>query len=119
MKRTGKSDKAGSSADLMGLLSLVEKFAGKRVVLFGDFVADEFQYGDIARVSREAPVLILRHRETQVVPGGGANAANNLASLGGKVLPITVVGNDDAGDALIQYFRQKGMSTSGDRKSVV
>src|SRR5206468_9486515 len=113
MKRTGKSDKAGSSADLMGLLSLVEKFAGKRVVLFGDFVADEFQYGDIARVSREAPVLILRHRETQVVPGGGANAANNLAALGAKVMPVTAVGDDASGVALVEYFRGKGIDGSG------
>ena len=78
-----------------------------------DFVADEFRYGDISRVSREAPVLILKHRETHVLPGGGANATNNLASLGAKVLPITVVGGDQAGDALIQYFRGKGISTGG------
>src|SRR5204863_9939097 len=110
--RQGKTS-AERTVDLMRLAEIVEQFRGKKIVLYGDFVADEFRYGDISRVSREAPVLILKHRETQVVPGGGANAANNLASLGAKVLPITVVGNDDAGDALIQYFRQKGMSTSG------
>jgi bifunctional ADP-heptose synthase (sugar kinase/adenylyltransferase) len=68
-----------TSVDLLALAECVEKFSSKTVVLLGDFVADEFQFGDITRVSREAPVLILRHRETQVVPGGGANAANNLA----------------------------------------
>jgi rfaE bifunctional protein kinase chain/domain len=99
--------------DLRDLAECVEKFSGKTIVLLGDFVADEFRYGDISRVSREAPVLILKHRETQVVPGGGANAANNFASLGAKVQPITVVGDDAAGDALFQYFRQKGVSTSG------
>src|SRR5262245_65201827 len=113
MKRAGRPRSSGGSVDLVGLLTLVERFAGKRVVLFGDFVADEFRYGDISRVSREAPVLILKHRETQVVPGGGANAANNLASLGAKVMPITVVGDDGAGDALFQYFRQRAVSTSG------
>src|SRR5437773_941804 len=113
MKRPTSPKPASASADLRELAECVEKFSGKTIVLLGDFVADEFRYGDISRVSREAPVLILKHRETQVVPGGGANAANNLASLGARVLPITVVGNDDAGDALIQYFRQKGMSTSG------
>jgi len=113
MKRPTSPKPACASADLRELAECVEKFSGKTIVLLGDFVADEFRYGDISRVSREAPVLILKHRETQVVPGGGANATNNLASLGAKVLPITVVGNDDAGDALIQYFRQKGMSTSG------
>src|SRR5439155_1173906 len=102
-----------SSVDLRDLAECVEKFSGKTIVLLGDFVADEFRYGDISRVSREAPVLILKHRETHVLPGGGANATNNLASLGAKVLPITVVGGDQAGDALIQYFRGKGISTGG------
>src|SRR5216110_2293391 len=111
MKRSCAQKPASTSVDLFALRECVEQFTSKTVVLLGDFVADEFRYGDISRVSREAPVLILKHRETQVVPGGGANAANNLASLGAKVLPITVVGSDDAGDALIQYFRQKGMST--------
>src|SRR5207302_5976701 len=72
-----------------------------------------FQFGDISRVSREAPVLILRHRETQVVPGGGANAANNLAAFGARVLPITAVGQDAAGDALVAYFREKRVDVSG------
>jgi len=113
MKRSPAPKAASAWVDLRDLAECVEKFSGKTIVLLGDFVADEFRYGDISRVSREAPVLILKHRETQMVPGGGANAANNLASLGAKVLPITVVGDDAAGDALLQYFRQKGMSTSG------
>jgi D-glycero-beta-D-manno-heptose-7-phosphate kinase len=113
MKRPPAPKPGSASVDLRDLAECVEEFSGKTIVLLGDFVADEFRYGDISRVSREAPVLILKHRETQVVPGGGANAANNLASLGAKVLPITVVGDDSAGDALFQHFRQKGVSTSG------
>lgn len=113
MKRSPATKAASASVDLRDLAECVEKFSGKTIVLLGDFVADEFRYGDISRVSREAPVLILKHRETQVVPGGGANAANNLASLGATVLPITVLGNDAAGDALFQYFRLKGVSTNG------
>src|SRR5712664_3144237 len=102
-----------TSVDLLALAECVEKFSSKTVVLVGDFVADEFQFGEISRVSREAPVLILRHRETQVVPGGGANAANNLAALGARVLPVTAVGQDAAGDALLEYFRSKGTDVSG------
>lgn len=113
MKRRPAPSPASTSLDLRDLAECVEKFSGQTIVLLGDFVADEFRFGDISRVSREAPVLILKHRETQVVPGGGANAANNLASLGAKVLPITVVGDDAAGDALFEYFRRKGVSTSG------
>lgn len=113
MKRAPARTQPGASVDLRDLAECVEKFSGKTIVLLGDFVADEFRYGDISRVSREAPVLILKHRETHVLPGGGANATNNLASLGAKVLPVTVVGDDPAGDALFQYFRGKGVSTSG------
>jgi rfaE bifunctional protein kinase chain/domain len=102
-----------TSVDLLALAECVDKFPSKTVVLLGDFVADEFQFGDISRVSRAAPVLILRHRETQVVPGGGANAANNLAALGARVLLITAVGQDAQGDALVEHFRVKRADISG------
>ncbi len=104
---------ASKSVDLLALRECVEQFTTKTIVLLGDFVADEFQYGEISRVSREAPVLILKHRETHVVPGGGANAANNLASLGARVLPVTAVGDDPAGDALIAHFRRQRVNVSG------
>jgi rfaE bifunctional protein kinase chain/domain len=113
MKRAVKKSAPSSSVDLLALADYVEQFSSKRVVLFGDFVADEFQFGEISRVSREAPVLILRHRETHLVPGGGANAANNFAALGTHVFPISAVGDDPAGDALIHYFREKGVDVSG------
>jgi D-glycero-beta-D-manno-heptose-7-phosphate kinase len=102
-----------SSVDLAALADYVEQFPSRTVVLLGDFVADEFQFGEISRVSREAPVLILHHRETQVLPGGGANATNNLSALGARVLPVTVVGDDSAADALIAHFKSKGVNVSG------
>ncbi|HEX2713603.1 MAG TPA: PfkB family carbohydrate kinase [Candidatus Acidoferrales bacterium] len=101
------------SADLSRLADLIEAFPRQTIVLLGDFVADEFVFGEISRVSREAPVLILRHRETQLLPGGGANAANNLADLGARVLPVAAVGDDAPGDALFEYFRHKRVDTSG------
>src|SRR5579863_808959 len=113
MKRSVAQNIASSSVDLLALAECVEQFSSKTVVVAGDFVADEFQYGEISRVSREAPVLILRHRETKLVPGGGANATNNLAALGARVLPVTAVGDDAAGDALVEYFRSKGINVSG------
>ncbi len=94
-----------------GLLSLVDRISGRRIVVLGDLVADEFIYGEIARVSREAPVLILKQREKQIVPGGAGNAANNLADLGAEVEPVGVVGEDEAGGALVRYLEQKGIST--------
>ena len=99
--------------DLLALAEIIERFAEKRVVVLGDFVADYFQYGDITRVSREAPVLILRHRETRISPGGGANAANNFVALGAHVVPVSAVGDDPAGDSLLQSFRDKNVDLSG------
>src|SRR5271170_3700971 len=104
---------ASAAIDLSALADYVAQFSAKTIVLLGDFVADEFQFGDISRVSREAPVLILRHSHTHLVPGGGANAANNFAALGARVLPITAVGDDAAGDQLREYFRLTGVDVSG------
>ena len=74
------------------LLDVVRRFRGKRVVVLGDLVSDEFVYGDIARISREAPVLILEHRRTAVVPGGAGNAVANLRALGARPIPVGIVG---------------------------
>lgn len=113
MKHSRTQEPVSTSVDLLALAECVEQFNTKTIVLLGDFVADEFQYGEISRVSREAPVLILKHRETQIVPGGGANAANNLASLGARVLPVTAIGDDGAGDALVAHFRRLRANVSG------
>jgi rfaE bifunctional protein kinase chain/domain len=99
--------------DANRLKKIVESFPKVTVTVLGDLVADEFVFGEISRVSREAPVLILKHRESSVVPGGGANAINNLADLGVNVLPVGVVGSDDAGRALIRAFRHKHIAISG------
>ena len=108
-----KQQAAHTSVDYSVLAEYIERFPSRKIVLLGDFVADEFQSGEIARVSREAPVLILRHRESKLLPGGGANAANNLVDLGAHVLPVTAVGDDAAGDMLIEYFRAKRVNISG------
>jgi D-glycero-beta-D-manno-heptose-7-phosphate kinase len=101
-----------SHPDRSALLAVIEKFPQQRIVLLGDLVADEFVYGEIARVSREAPVLILKERERHIVPGGGANAANNLAEMGAHVTLVGGVGDDEAGETLLGYFRRKEVSTS-------
>jgi D-glycero-beta-D-manno-heptose-7-phosphate kinase len=95
------------------LKKIVEAFPKITVTLLGDMVADEFVFGEISRVSREAPVLILKHRERTIVPGGGANAANNLADLGVNVLPVGIVGDDEPGRLLLKYFRHKRIAVSG------
>jgi len=95
------------------LRKIVEVFPKLTITVLGDLVADEFIFGEISRVSREAPVLILKHRERAVVPGGAANAANNLADLGVNVLPVGIVGDDEPGRLLLKYFRHKKIPISG------
>jgi D-glycero-beta-D-manno-heptose-7-phosphate kinase len=97
--------------DRQSLLSLIDRFPRQTLVVLGDLVADEFVRGEISRVSREAPVLILKQRGKQIVPGGGANAANNLADLEARLKIVGIVGEDEAGAALLTYFQSKGIST--------
>jgi len=95
------------------LLEILHALHGKRVAVFGDLVLDEFLVGRIDRVSREAPVLILEHQEVRRVPGGGANAVANVAALGGVPLPVGIVGDDEAGDALVGLLESDGIDVSG------
>ncbi len=95
------------------LRKIIEAFPKITITVLGDLVADEFVYGEISRVSREAPVLILKHRERTVVPGGGANAVNNLADLGVNVLPVGAIGDDEPGRLLLRFFRHKRIPVSG------
>jgi rfaE bifunctional protein kinase chain/domain len=82
------------------LLSLLDAFPARRIAVIGDLIADEFIYGRVARVSREAPVLILQYDSTQILPGGAGNAANNVAALGGRTQIVGLTGKDEAGKRL-------------------
>ncbi len=95
------------------LKKILDAFPKVTVTALADLVADEFVYGEISRVSREAPVLILKHRERTIVPGGGANAINNLADLDVNVLPVGIVGEDEPGRLLMKAFRHKHIAVSG------
>jgi D-glycero-beta-D-manno-heptose-7-phosphate kinase len=95
------------------LCKIIQTFPKVTITVLGDLVADEFVYGEISRVSREAPVLILKHRERTIVPGGGANAVNNLADLGVNVLPVGAIGDDEPGRLLLKAFRHKHIPVSG------
>lgn len=100
-------------AEIERLLALVDAFSHQKVVTFGDMVLDEFLYGRIDRVSREAPVLILEYERTDQVPGAGGNAAANAASLGATVFPVGLLGQDQAGRTLRTWFEEHHMSVSG------
>lgn len=91
------------------LLQLVEGMRGKLVVVYGDIVADRFIYGVPKRISREAPVLILRQYRDELLLGGGGNAINNTLSLGGLPIPVSVVGDDREGNDLIDQLSLAGV----------
>jgi rfaE bifunctional protein kinase chain/domain len=94
------------------LLALVDAFDQARVVLYGDLVLDRFILGTPKRVSREAPVIILRHEGERDVPGGGANALANLFALDVHTVPVGAVGEDEPGRALVDLLEQRGIDTS-------
>jgi rfaE bifunctional protein kinase chain/domain len=98
------------------LLALVDALAGERVLMLVDLVADRFITGSPKRISREAPVLILRHEEEELLPGGGANAAANVAALGGVPLPVGIVGADASGEELLAAFAARGIPIDGIRR---
>ncbi|HEV8141357.1 MAG TPA: bifunctional ADP-heptose synthase [Methylomirabilota bacterium] len=95
------------------LRALVEQFTDRTVVVVGDLILDEYVFGRPARISREAPVLILRFTERALSMGGAANAANNVHALGARVIPIGVIGRDAAGGDLMNLFRGAGVPTDG------
>ncbi len=95
------------------LLALVDAFAGRRLVVAGDYVLDRFVYGYPKRVSREAPVLILKFWKEENLPGGAGNTAANVKALGGVPLPVGAVGGDEAGRTLREIFVARDIATEG------
>jgi rfaE bifunctional protein kinase chain/domain len=97
--------------DTPRLEALLAGFAKAKVLVVGDLFADEYVTGEVARISREAPVLILQHSNSTVFPGGAANAAANIASLGGIVDMAGVVGEDLMAGQLKAELNQRGVNT--------
>lgn len=91
--------------------SLLNQFSTRKIIVVGDLIADQFIFGGISRVSREAPVFILRHEETQTIAGGAANCAVNVASLNATSVLIGVLGDDSAGNTLIENLAQAKVET--------
>lgn len=85
--------------------TILNEFPKRKVVVLGDLVADQFLGGTISRVSREAPVFILSHDNTETLGGGAANAAVNVASLGGNAVAVGLIGKDSNGDALLNELK--------------
>ncbi|MGD0658850.1 MAG: bifunctional ADP-heptose synthase [Syntrophorhabdales bacterium] len=89
---------------MSGRSQLIERFRQKRICVVGDVIADIYIYGKPHKLSREAPVLVIKYEEERIYPGSAGNTVNNLLALGAHVFPISCVGTDPAGNALIEQF---------------
>jgi rfaE bifunctional protein kinase chain/domain len=94
------------------LTQIIDEFGGHRIAVIGDLIADEFLFGEISRISREAPVLVVQYKDLVRVPGGAANAANNLLDLGCSVTVAGLIGDDEAGRDIAAQLSAKGADTS-------
>lgn len=95
------------------LLSLLDELEGQRILVLGDVVADIYLQGSISRISREAPVLVLEQQKEVIVAGGAANVVNNVATLGGSVFAVGLLGHDSGGEGLKEVLRKNGAHIEG------
>jgi len=98
---------------ISNLNSILAGFAGKRVLVIGDVMLDEYIWGNVNRISPEAPVMVVEAAHESKVPGGAANVVNNLCALDATGIVMGVVGNDNAGRTLEAVLRERGANTSG------
>ena len=93
--------------------AIVERLAGMTVLVVGDLILDEYIIGRATRMSREAPVPVLEFESRRYIAGGGANPAANIVSLGSRALQVGVVGDDEAGERLLDALRDCGIEGAG------
>lgn len=93
--------------------TIVRGMAGRRIVVLGDLMVDEYVFGETERISREAPVLILKYRGRHIGFGGASNAVANIAAFGGAPIPVGFIGDDENGRTLLELFSQKNISADG------
>jgi D-beta-D-heptose 7-phosphate kinase/D-beta-D-heptose 1-phosphate adenosyltransferase len=92
---------------------VISNFKDARVLVVGDLILDEFLWGDVSRISPEAPVPVVWVKRESFMPGGASNVANNLRSLGAHVSVAGVIGDDERGAILKGELEQKGIDTAG------
>jgi D-glycero-beta-D-manno-heptose-7-phosphate kinase len=107
-KTTNKND------DKKDFARLVDRFKGKTICVIGDIIADVYIFGKPYRLSREAPVVVVKYEEAKIYPGSAGNTINNLLALGAHVYPLGFIGKDSTGNKLMDYFSQfRNVDTSG------
>jgi D-beta-D-heptose 7-phosphate kinase/D-beta-D-heptose 1-phosphate adenosyltransferase len=97
----------------VNLKAVFEQLQGKRVVIIGDVIVDTYIWGDVKRISPEAPVPVFETTTEKVGCGGAANVAQNVASLGGNATLVGVIGRDREGEKLVQMLTEMNLVTTG------
>ncbi len=95
------------------LISIVEKFKNKKILVIGDVMLDKYIWGEVSRISPEAPVQVVNVLKESYAPGGAANVANNIAALQAKAFMVGIVGNDATKDVLIAELKKRNMDVDG------
>lgn len=95
------------------LQTWIPRLAGQQILVIGDVILDEYLIGKATRMSREAPVPVLEFESRQLIPGGAANPAANIASMGSRPIQVGVVGTDTAADQLRQVLQTRAIETDG------
>ena len=95
------------------LISILNNFKGKNILVIGDIMLDKYIFGNVERISPEAPVQVLDVEKEDYVPGGAANVANNIAALQGNAIMVGTVGNDHSKDILIKELKKRNINTEG------
>lgn len=93
--------------------ALIDKFRRSRVLVIGDLIMDHFIWGNVRRISPEAPVPVVEVTSESIMLGGSANVVNNITSLGGGALVTGVVGRDEDGKRLVRFLKEKEVATDG------
>ena len=101
------------SAQISQVRETVAQMAGRRVLVIGDVVLDDYIIGRASRLSREAPIPVLDFVERRYVPGGSANPSNNITALGGRAFQLGVIGADEAGRKLAAALIEHGVDIAG------
>jgi len=98
---------------MKNLIKIIEKFKDKKILVFGDVILDKYIWGDVSRISPEAPVQVVNVIKESYSPGGAGNVANNIAALSAKSLIVGIVGNDTTKDRLIKELKKRNIDVSG------
>ncbi|HVN97572.1 MAG TPA: bifunctional ADP-heptose synthase [Syntrophorhabdaceae bacterium] len=103
-----------AAVKIKGFAGIVDSFKGKKICVIGDIIADVYIFGRPYRLSREAPVVVVKYEEAKIYPGSAGNTINNLLSLGAQVYPLGFIGKDSSGNKLMDYFsRYRNVDVSG------